>query len=97
MKTAVKLSVPTGSDEVWVSAVPPLTVTGLPMSVVPTLNWTVPGAADGVIVAVRVSRVPDCWGLGGETASVVVVEAALTVNGTVLLVEVAKSLGGSPP
>ena len=31
------------------------TVTGLPTSVVPTSNWTAPGAADGAIVAVRVS------------------------------------------
>ena len=88
VKTALKLSVPTGRVDVWVSAVPPLTVTGLPMSVVPTLNWTVPGAADGEIVAVRVSRVPDYWGLGGETDSVVVV-SRVDDERAVLLVEVA--------
>ena len=56
-------------------------MTGLPMSVVPTSNWTVPGAADGVIVAVRVSSVPYCWGLAGDAVSVVEVEVTgFTVN-----------------
>ena len=74
VKTAVRLSVPTGSVEVVVWAVPPLTVTGLPMSAPLTSNWTVPGAADGEIVAVSVSGVPNCCGLAGEAASAVVVE-----------------------
>ena len=61
-------------------ALPPLTVTGPPMSVVPTSNWTVPGAADGVIVAVRVSWVPKNSGLGGEALSAVLVVIGLTVT-----------------
>ena len=32
-------------------AAPPLTVTGVPMSVVPTSNWTAPVADDGATVA----------------------------------------------
>ena len=73
VNTALRLSVPMGSVDVC-GAVPPLTVTGLPMSVVPTSNWTVPGAADGETVAVRVSGVPNSWGLAGDALSVVVVE-----------------------
>ena len=74
VKTALRSSVPAGRVDVWVCAVPPLTVTGPPMSVVPTSNWTVPGAAEGVIVAVRVSWVPNSCGLAGEAVSVVEVE-----------------------
>ncbi len=48
---------------------PPLTVTGLPMSVEPSRNCTVPVADEGVTVAVRVSWVPNSWGLGGATDS----------------------------
>ena len=54
------------------------------MSVPLTSNWTVPGAADGETVAVRVSGVPYCWGLAGEAVSVVVVEVTgFTVNDSV--------------
>jgi hypothetical protein len=38
-----------------------------------SLNCTVPAAVDGVIVAVRVTRVPWATGETGDTASAVVV------------------------
>ena len=47
VKTALRPSVPTGRVEVAMWAMPPLTVTGLPMSVEPTSNCTVPVAAEG--------------------------------------------------
>ena len=54
------------------------------MSIPPTSNWTVPGAADGEIVAVRVSWVPNSWGLAGDAVSVVEVEVTgFTVNDSV--------------
>ena len=80
MNTALRLFVPEGNVEVWVCAVPALTVTGLPMSLPLSSNWTVPGAADGDTVAVRVSCAPVGCGLGGDTDSAVVVLTALTVN-----------------
>ena len=83
MKTALRLSVPAGRVDVWVCACPLVTVTRLPMSVVPTSNWTVPGAADGVTVAVRVSWVPNSWGLAGDAFSVVGRCHGFTVNDSV--------------
>ncbi len=83
VKTALKLSVPTGNVDVWTWAVPPLTVTGVPMSVVPTSNWTEPVADDGATVAVRVSWVPNSCGLAGEAVNVVVVGTPVTVNDAV--------------
>ena len=53
-------------------AVPSVTGTGLPMSVVPFSNCTVP-VAPAVTVAVRVTEVPKGWGLAGVGTSVVVV------------------------
>ncbi len=72
MNTAFRLSVPTGSVDVC-SGPSPADVHGLPMSVVPTSNWTVPVAADGETVAVRVTWVPELLGLAGEAVKVVVV------------------------
>ena len=83
MNSALSESVPTGNVEVCILAVPALTVTGLPMSLPLSSNWTVPVAADGEIVAVRVSFIPNCWGLAGVTVSVVVVGAAVTVKDAV--------------
>jgi hypothetical protein len=60
VNTALSESVPTGSVDVEVDAVPPLTVTGDPIGVgvpVPYWNWTDP-ATPLVTVAVRVSDVP---------------------------------------
>ena len=85
MKTALSESVPTGSVDVCVCAVPPLTVTGLPMLVPLTSNWTVPGAAEGGMVTVSVSGVPANWGPAGEAASAVDVVIGLTVNDEVSL------------
>jgi hypothetical protein len=60
VNTALSESVPTGSVDVEVDAVPALTVTGDPIGVgvpVPYWNWTDP-ATPLVTVAVRVSDVP---------------------------------------
>ena len=77
MKTAWSEWVPTGSGVVVTAvATPDVTVTGLPMSVVPSSNCTVPAAADGLTVAVRVTAVPYSWGDGGDAVSVVPVVAA---------------------
>ena len=73
MKTALSTSTPAGSVLVAIVALPPLTATGLPMSVAPTLNCTLPVAADGVTVAVRVTAVPANWGETGVADKVVVV------------------------
>ena len=81
VNTALRLSVPTGRVEVAVVATPPVTATGVPMSVVPTWNWTIPVAALGATVAVRVTEVPAYWGLVGEAARLVeVVVNGLTVK-----------------
>ena len=85
MNTALRLSVPTGSVEVWVCAWPLVTVTGLPMSVEPSRNWMLPVADEGVTVAVSVSWVPKSWGLGGETPSDVDVDPGVTVNDSTAL------------
>ena len=79
VNTALRLSVPTGRAVVDVAATPPVTVTGVPMSVVPTENCTVPVAALGLTVAVKVTDVPPGWGLVGEAVSPVVVGMAVTV------------------
>ena len=70
---------PTGRATVVVWAIPPLTVTGLPMSVVPASNCTVPVAALGVTVAVSVIDVPPGWGLTGDAVSTVEVGMVVTV------------------
>ena len=75
MNTALSESVPTGRVDVTAVATPEVTVTGLPMSVVPTSNCTVPLAA-GLTVAVSVTGVPDGCGLAGEADRVVVVGVA---------------------
>ena len=71
---------PTGRVVVWYVAVPDVTVTGLPMSVEPTANCTVPAAADGLTVAVKVTLVPVTRGLAGATARVVVVGIPVTTK-----------------
>jgi len=65
VNAAVSESVPTGKVVVAVEAVPPVTVTGLPMGVLPTSNWTVPVALDGVTVALNETEVPENCGLAG--------------------------------
>ena len=57
-------------------AVPPVTVTGVPMSVEPTSNCTVPGA-DGLTEAFNVTGVPTFCGLAGVVVSVVVVDVSV--------------------
>jgi hypothetical protein len=69
-------------------AVPPVTVTGLPMSVgvpVPYSNCTVPGA-DGLTVAVSVTEVPETWGLAGNALRDVVVLVNVGVGYTTVQV-----------
>ena len=61
-----------------IDAVPPVTVTGLPMGLVPSWNCTLPAADAGVSVAVSVSPVPAAAGEGGVTVRVVLVTAGLT-------------------
>ena len=76
MKTACRLSEPTGKVVVAIDAVPsPATATGVPMLVEPTSNWTVPGAA-GVTVAFSVTDVPATWGLDWVVVSMVAVEVS---------------------
>ena len=71
-KVAVSASVPTGRALVEVEAAPPLTVTGPPMGVVPTSNWTVPATPD-VTAALRVTDVSNGWGLACVVVRAVVV------------------------
>ena len=61
VKTALERVGADGQAGGEMDAVPPVTVTGVPMSVVPYSNCTVPGA-DGVTVAFRVTEVPDTCG-----------------------------------
>jgi len=75
-----------------VEAVPPVTVTGLPRSVDPTTNCTVPGAAAGETVAVRVTDVPSFWGLAGVADTVVVVAVTGSTTKGVVPVEPAYPL-----
>ena len=84
MKTALNESVPGGSTVVARAAVPLVTVTGLPIDVgvpVPYSNWTVPVAAEGLTVAVRVTELPEGCGLDGLSLSVVVVAVGVDVAG----------------
>jgi hypothetical protein len=78
-KVAVSESTPAGKALVEVEAAPPLTVTGPPMGVVPTSNWTVPATPD-VTAAWSVIEVPAGWGLDCVVVRVVVVEIGLTVK-----------------
>ena len=72
---------PTGRAAVVVDALPPATVTGPPMLVEPTSNWTLPLAAVGVTVAESVTVTPDSCGLAGLVPrEVVVVASGTTVN-----------------
>lgn len=57
---------------VCVEAVPPVTVTGLPIGVAPFWNCTLPTAAVGVSVAVSVSWVPAVTGEGGHLTTAAV-------------------------
>jgi hypothetical protein len=77
VNTALSEWVPTG-NVVVIDAVPPVTVTGLPMGVAPSLNCTLPTADAGDTVAVNVSPVPAATGETGVTAKTVLVIAALT-------------------
>jgi hypothetical protein len=84
---------PTASVDVIRWAVPPLTATGEPRLVVPSLNWTEPTAEDGATVAVKVTEVPLTTGLDGAAASVVVVVVAgdVIVYGTAVDVDEVKA------
>jgi hypothetical protein len=79
VKTAVRASAPTGRAAVVVVATPLLTFTAAPMSFPASSNCTVPVAADGLMVAVNVSEVPNVCGLVGAAVNTVVVAMALTV------------------
>ena len=76
VKTAASEWGPAASVDVLIDAVPPVTATGVPIAVLPSWNCTEP-AAVGVTVAVSVTDVPCGCGLGGVTASVVVVCVAV--------------------
>jgi hypothetical protein len=78
VKAAVMLCAPTGSAEVVRVAVPLVTVAGVPTGVPLSRNWTVPVAAAGETVAVKVAAVP-CWPDAAEPATVVVVGVAVTI------------------
>ena len=79
MNTAVNWWDPGVNIAVDPAAVPlVLTGTAAPMSVVPSLNCTVPTAVDGVIVAVRITGEP--WAaieVGDVVSTVLVAVAAL--------------------
>ena len=72
MNTACSVCAPAVNELVLVDAVPPESVTGDPMSVKPSLNWTEP-AAEGLTVASSVTDVPVSCGPDGVTLKVVVV------------------------
>ena len=76
MKTAVRLWVPTVSELVDMVAVPAVTLTAGPRLAPLSWNWTLPTAAVGVTLAVRVTLVPAVCGLGGAAVSVVLVLCA---------------------
>lgn len=83
VNTAVSWCGPIASSDVVPDATPLPTITGLPRSVAPSLNCTVPTAVAGVTVAVSVTGVFWATGEGGEAASVVVVTVgSMTVNST---------------
>jgi hypothetical protein len=50
-------------------ALPPLSGTGAPRIVVPSLNWTVPVAEPGVTVAVRVTDCPNREGVTDDVTT----------------------------
>lgn len=95
---AVSWCDPTANNVVC-DAVPSLTVAGLPRSVVPSLNCTVPAAAAGVTVAICVTAVPWATGEAGDVVSAVLVaagpggEAATTTNVTAGDVDAPKATG----
>jgi hypothetical protein len=80
MNVAVSECDPAAKVDVDPDAVPLLTVTGLPRLLVPFLNWTVPAAVAGVIVAVSVTGVPRVTGEAGDVVSVVVVTVAPVIT-----------------
>jgi hypothetical protein len=78
VNTAESESEPTGSADVTREAAPELTVWGLPMSVAPLRNCTVPvmvPATPDVTVAFNVTEVPKVVGLAGDGVCSVVVVA----------------------
>ena len=80
MNTAVNWCDPGANSDVDPAAVPLLlTVTGAPMSVVPSLNCTVPTAVGGVIVAVSVTGEPWATTEAGDVASTMPVAVAALV------------------
>jgi len=88
--TAVRFCVPLGKAVVIKAAVPPLTATGEPITVLPVLKVTVPLGEPlncGLIVAVSVIDWPNVEGLA-EVASTMVVLALLTTCGVPVSVPV---------
>lgn len=80
VNTALRECVPLVSVEVRRKAVPPVTDTGAPGAVVPSLNWTVPAAAGGATFAMRSTGMPRNAGFGVTVRVVVVaLPGALTV------------------
>ena len=73
VKTALRASIPMGSDAVVSDAVPSAaTLTGLPTLVVPVLNCTVPGIP-AVVWELSCNEVPEGCGLDCVTDIVVLV------------------------
>ena len=65
VKTAVRLWVPAVSEVVEVVAVLAVTLAAGPRLAPSAWNWTLPTAAVGVTLAVRLTVVPAGWGLAG--------------------------------
>ena len=96
VNAAVIECVPTVSVVVAGSAaMPPLTATGEPRLVAPSLNWTEPTTDAGVTVAVNVTEVPDTTGLTGsaDTAVVVVTAGDVMMYDSALEVDAVKFAG----
>jgi hypothetical protein len=76
VNTAVMECVSTDRFDVVKVALPPSTATALPSASLPSMNCTEPGAVDGVMVAVKITDVPDGAGPPGFAAIAVVVAVA---------------------
>src|SRR5437879_3936337 len=81
VKAAVRLWVPAASELVDVVAVPAVTLTAGPRLAPSDWNWTLPTAAGGVALAVRLTIVPGGCGLGGAAVRVVVVPCVCVAGG----------------
>ncbi len=84
---------PAVENDVVVLAVPPDTLTGVPIAVDPSMNWTAPAAAAGDTVAVSDTLAPMVADIGLATSEVVVATAgAVTVTVVVELVDAVKAV-----